>query len=143
MNCLIASTLPVTTGTIKIGGRLNLIGWKSLSEATMAKNKAKTATVDNNMSTTASTNSNSSAVFTVNTGGVVGGNLTLTGSTVYGTTIPSFTSSGDSINDIVHDLKKEIGQLHNKIEVLEGIVREEMAEKYAAYKRIAEITKND
>lgn len=55
---------------------------------------------------------------------------------------PSVPSSSKSINAVIGDLEKEIGYLHSKIAVLEDIVREEVAGKYEAYKRIAELTKN-
>jgi len=46
------------------------------------------------------------------------------------------------INDIVYDLKKQIAYLHSRVEILEAAVKEETAEKYQAYKRIAELTKD-
>lgn len=52
-------------------------------------------------------------------------------------------SAGQEINNIVHELKKEIGQLQSQVKILEEAVKEETAEKYAAYKRIAELTKNN
>jgi len=73
-------------------------------------------------------------------------NTTVSGSSATPVSWPNVTFSASSvespsIHDIVHDLKKEIGQLYQRIEILEGAVREETAEKYNAYKRIAELTK--